>query len=113
MFADQIGEPSVRNRLGTTISNEISGIRAVLEKKCLSGTLEDKAKTIGIAHIMIRIDRSKMKREATIIAIMAISLAKGFIACNTPFLLLISSMYTNVSAPSTKSLRDCGTFIMI
>jgi hypothetical protein len=92
MFADQIMDPAVINNGGIAIKTAKRGINAVLEKKCLSGILDVTAKIMGIAHSLTKTDKSKIKREATIMAIMATSLAKGFIACNTPFLLLKSSM---------------------
>jgi hypothetical protein len=92
MFAVQIALPDVKNNMGREITAAKTGKRAVREKKCLSGIRELTTKIIGTRQIMSKKDRLKIKREATIIETMATNLAKGFIACNTPFLLLKSSM---------------------
>jgi hypothetical protein len=113
MCAVQIELPDVKNKMGRDITAAKRGIRAVREKKCLSGILELIAKIIGTTQIISKYDKLKIKREATIIAIMATSLARGFIACNTPLRELKSSRYTSDSALSTKSRRDCGTFICL
>jgi hypothetical protein len=92
MFVVQIALPDVKNNMGREITAAKTGKRAVREKKCLSGIRELTTKIIGTRQIMSKKDRLKIKREATIIETMATNLAKGFIACNTPFLLLKSSM---------------------
>lgn len=92
MLAEAMGEPEVRNSIGIEITAAKTGISAVREKKWVSGILDERANTIGITQSMAKKVRLKIKREATIMATMATSLAKGFIDCNRPFLLLRSSM---------------------
>ena len=92
MLAETMGEPEVRNSIGIEIIAAKTGMSVVREKKCLSGILDETAKTIGIKQSMAKYDRLKMNREVTIIATIAIILAKGFIDCKRPFLLLKSSM---------------------
>jgi hypothetical protein len=71
---------------------ENAGIKRVREKKCLSGILEVTAKKIGTTQINRIYERLKISKEATIIETIATSLARGFIVCSSPFLLLKSSM---------------------
>jgi len=92
MLAETRDEPEVRNSIGREITAAKTGIIAVREKKCMSGILDENANNIGIIQSKAKYDRLKIKREATIIATMAASLAKGFIDCNRPFLLLKSSI---------------------
>jgi hypothetical protein len=91
IFADNKDEPEVINSIGMEITAENNGMSDVREKKLRSGILDEIANIIGIAQSIAIIDRSKIKREATISESIAISLAKGLIDCNKPLLLLKSS----------------------
>jgi hypothetical protein len=90
-LAAQTRVPAAKKMGGIESSAAKAVTKAVLTKKCLSGTLDETANTIGIMQSMSKYDKLKIKREATIIATMATNLAKGLIACNNPFLLLRSS----------------------
>ena len=64
---------------------------AVLKKKSLSGILEVTAKKTGIKQMASIAERLAIKREATIIPMIANNFASGFIDCMTPLFPLKSS----------------------
>jgi hypothetical protein len=99
------------NKTGMNITTDNNGIIAVLDRNCFIGMRDEAAKINGIMQITNNAERLKIKRDATIMKTIKDNLTNGFIDCNSPRLLLKSSIYTKDSIASTTSLSDCGTFI--
>jgi hypothetical protein len=111
MFAVHRGFPAVKKRVGMEIKAISKGISAVRVKNCFRGIRDAAVKTTGIRQATNKYGSLVRNRAEIIMAAIAVNFAMGFMACIKPFLSLRSSMYTRVSAPSMRALKDWETFI--